>query len=216
MVYYCGGFPPPYGGVTVKNELLFEMLKEALDDNEIEVLSTDGLGKKLRNTIRFLRKFTFTKGKFILAVSDKKRTALIWYMNFLGRNAMKDSIIIVMGGSYGDTLLKNKMLAKMTAQFKMAYVETKEMYNKFIQAGVRNVAIYPNCRKRPANEFSAENNNDVLQTVFFSRISRMKGVDTILSAAEEMNNCMFHFYGPIEEDYIDEFKAKVNSLSNVI
>ena len=53
-----------------------------------------------------------------------------------------------------------------------------------------------------------------LNCVFFSLISREKGVDVLLEAIKSCSQAVFSFYGNIEEGYKVDFERIVNSLSN--
>lgn len=141
---YIGSFPPPYGGVTVKNALLYKHLSARLNIERIDLSRV----KKLEpNLLYSLAKALVSRdGAIVLGVSADWRYRLTNYLYRFNRKKMNRSFLFVMGGKIPDD---RNYVEKMNG-FKHVYVETESMQKAFEAMGAWNVSVYPNCRERPA------------------------------------------------------------------
>ena len=121
----------------------------------------------------------------------------------------------MMGGQECYRIAKNQSEIKQYSCYKKIYVETETMMKCLVDAGMRNVAVFPNCRKRPDHDIHEKRCVNQIRCVFFSIIQPEKGVDIILDVAKELTNVEFFFYGPIKKEYEAEFVSKVKTLNNV-
>lgn len=85
------------------------------------------------------------------------------------------------------------------------------------EAAIANVVLLSNCRPRPSQLVFPRfrNIDDPLRAVFFSRISKEKGADIVLDAAERMPSVEFDLYGSVDQEYAEIFSHRVSQLSNV-
>ncbi len=204
-IYYMGSFPPPYGGVTIKNELLYEQLKDKFDICRKQKFTT-------LSTIEALLKGR----RFILGVGHTKFLLLLTTVMYYFRpKAMSRSIVFAMGGNLADLVEDNPVMIKRLQRYLCIYVEPTGMMNRLQKMGLKNLSLLPNCRVRPERNAVTYKDNGNLHCVFFSTIQENKGVDNILSVAKEMSNIAFTFYGHIDDDYKEVFTNAVAELSNV-
>lgn len=209
-ITYIGSFPPPYGGVTVKNALLYKHLSSIL---LIEKLNLTGI-KKLnpRAVCHFLRSILSRKGCLVLGVSADWRYRLTTVLYYLNRKKMGRSLLIVMGGNTP----QNAAYVERMNGYNRVYVETESMKRSFERMGAYNVAIYPNCRERPATSVVIKRSRrDRMSSVYFSLISPEKGAPIVLCAAKVLTQMDFHFYGRIKSGYEEEFTTQVSESPNV-
>lgn len=211
-IKYIGSFPPPYGGVTVKNLLLFEELALRLDIVPVNLTEVKAGG--LRGGLRFARGMLSSGSPAVFALSDAWRRRVTRFVSLANRRLASRSLVFVMGGSDprpGDVGTLNA--------FRRVYVETRGMKAAYEAAGIRNVSIYPNCRRRPATapEILREREREraSLSCVYFSKISQAKGAGVVLDAAAVMPDVSFHFYGVVERSYEKEFASRVRNQHNV-
>ena len=212
MILYYGGFPPPYGGVTIKNKLLYEHLVRELPITKMDTLKAKKNPALLAyQTIRLV---LHRKGKYIVATSAASRkriTMLLWRFN---RKAMANSIVMVMGGSVAEDVGSDPAFLKAMGAYKQLYVETASMKEKLEAQGLSNVSVYPNCRTDSRVD-GIRPTGDRLRCLFFSRISPEKGADVVLQAARLTPDIQYDFYGQADADYEESFLAEVDTLSNV-
>lgn len=215
MIYYIGGFPPPYGGVTVKNELLFSMLEDRLG-SKLKKLDTQRAKKNpLLLAYQSVLLLANRKAPLIVATAGTQRRHITLLLNKCNRRVLNKSCLIVMGGHFARRVKDDPGYIRGLARYRCILVETKEMAREMEALGLTNVAVYPNCRRRPATPAKVASNPDQpLRCVFFSLISRDKGADRVLSAARQLPDVQFDFYGVLAPDYAEAFKKELDTLPN--
>lgn len=143
QIVYIGSFPPPYGGVTVKNALLLEALSERIDIEKLDLMDVKSF--RPRAIRLFLGAIFGRTGCLVLGVSSDWRRRITDVMYVFNRAKMRRSLLFVMGGLVPED---GSYIQRMGC-YKRMYVETESMRLDFEAAGARNVSVYPNCRKRP-------------------------------------------------------------------
>lgn len=147
--------------------------------------------------------------------SGKSRmiTRLLYRWN---RKTMRKSLYFMMGGTEAERIAGNCKEIKWYRNYKRIYVETETMCKLLIDAGLENVKLFPNCRKRALNPPMVDKKwEDKLQCAFFSRIDYQKGVDLILEIAQKTPDINYVFYGPIGQEYYNEFNNAVKQNRNL-
>lgn len=209
-ITYIGSFPPPYGGVTIKNALLYRCMSERIPIKKLDLAYVKQ--RNLKACIDFLKCIFSKKGVLILGVAGNWRRKLTNILYRFNKTKMKRSILVVMGGKVIDDA---SYIAKLNC-FKQVFVETKTMKDKFEKNGAKNISVYPNCRLRhKMSSVSKKSAGDKISAVFFSLVCKEKGADIILDTARNLPNVSFHFYGEIEPNYRKEFLDTVNAIANV-
>ena len=207
QVRFVGNFPPPFGGVTIKNELL---LKYLLKYYEVETIKSN---KKLDQFIWFL-KSAFCRKPMIIGVSSStgKSLLLTKLLYFFNKKTMSKSLYFMMGGVEAFRISKSRKEIIMYSTYKRVFVETEIMQNELVKVGMKNVSLYPNCRER--KKYTIKNHSS-FKCVFFSIVSAMKGVDLILESAKVHQDIIFDFYGEIDPNYKIQFLDEIKNLKNV-
>lgn len=212
MLYYVGRFPPPYGGVTVKNDLLFNELNhrmniKKIDTNQLKI-------KNIKQCYDFGKILLNNKNRFIIGLSKKWRLIITAFLYYLNPTALRDSLLIVMGGQFAQEVTESHYKQKWFSCYRRLYVETEGMIKKLKSVGFENVDLLPNCRPMPKEIVKINRNSERLQCVFFSMIYPEKGVDIILDAAKNLNSVDFNFWGELNEDYKERFLNSIEKLEN--
>ena len=200
-----GSFPPPYGGVTVKNELLYDMLKDKFEICVRRKFTAVSMAGALLKGDRFLLGIGHTK--FLLMLTNM--------MYYLRPKAMRKSIVFAMGGNFADLVEGKPETIKRLQRYRQIYVEPTGMMARLQKMGLNNISLLPNCRMRPREEYLPTKNEGPLRCVFFSRVMEEKGIEIILKAAAMTPNVEIDIYGPIEPGYENAFSEKVDRLPNV-
>ena len=206
---YVGSFPPPYGGVTVKNALLFDTISSRMTIKRIDLSKV----KQLRplDVIGFIHGMVFPSGALVIGTSDSWRRRITMALSRINRNKMGRSAVFVMGGSR----LEDARYAHALSHFKAVYVETEGMRRNYGAMGLSNVQVFPNCRKRRKSEIAIGGHHDMISCVYFSLISEEKGASLVLDVAEILPGTDFHLYGRIDPEFEDGFKKRCSELENV-
>lgn len=207
-IQYIGSFPPPYGGVTVKNALLYKHLSERIDIDHIDMMDVKRF--RVHEFVRFITALFSSKGKLVIGLSNDWRNRVTSLLYICNRKKMKNAVLFVMGGKIPED---KQSVAKLN-EYRRVYVETESMLRGFKALGSRNVSVYPNCRERPHRPYSPRAAEGNLKCVYFSLISPEKGVDLVLGAAEKLPNVSFDFFGMIKEEYKETFNNRISKLKN--
>lgn len=212
--YYLGAFPPEYGGVTVKNENLCAALAEKMNIRKVDFNRIKE--KRVFELVKCVFALTDRRARYIVGISGrvrrKKFSKLLYFFN---RNALKRSVLIVMGGTAARDIASDPEYKRYVETYRGVYVETQSMKTTLEDDGLRNVRLYPNGRFKPSREIPLRESNGKLKCVFFSLVQQQKGIDHILVAAKKLPNVDFYFYGGVDPAYSERFFAGVDQASNV-
>lgn len=221
-VFICE-FPPPYGGVTVKNKLIYDYLTslgysvECIDlmrckRNRITVFGT---------FLGIIRAF-LSKEAVLYGMGSYSRLAALLYLQrfFGGRKSLERTTNVVMGGTYGDYLSKHTWFRKLNAALRSNWVEANVMVSQLKGAGIENAELFPN----PKSEAGCcapvmSDPGQPLRLVFFSQISKEKGVDDIIRMVDLLKerDISYHidFFGHVVPEIQERFHAFVAQNANV-
>lgn len=211
--------PAPYGGVTVKNQLLLDTIF-----NDIENINVIDFCKVKRNPLNavpvfaqmiwaFLRKDTVVYG---FGSKSRLKIALTIQKLLAGKSNLHKCVNIVMGGRIAHDIAEDPFYEKLLKQLKINLVETQEMKAALHNKGLTNVAVFPNPKPQARSRMPKESDG-LLKCVFFSRICKEKGVDYIISEFNEMTDheATLDFFGPIDSEIKERFMSFVENHSNV-
>ena len=160
---------------------------------------------------------TNRKHPFVIATAGPQRRKITMFLNRFNRPILKKSALIVMGGFFANRIKDDFAYQDALKQYRTIYVETNMMLDELTQLGFDNVAVYPNCRKRPVTEMtvaSSPDHSQPLRCLFFSLVSPDKGADLILEAAKGMPDVQFDFYGEIDPTYKETFLQEIQQIPN--
>lgn len=210
-IFYIGSFPPPYGGVTVKNALLFKWMSKRLLIRKINLSQVKALDMREGTSLAYA--LLSRGGSVVIGMSRGWLSRSTTFLYRFNREKMARSVVFVMGGA----LPEGKEIGLRLSCYRKVYVETEEMRRIFETAGVTNCAVYPNCRERQSTHAHKKSiGTGVLRCVYFSLIAEIKGAGILLSAASALPKIQFHFYGHIDSTFEKEFLKRVASLDNAI
>ena len=181
-VFYIGCFPPPFGGATIKNAVLYNELKKYMEisafDTSYSKSSSLGLYLKL---LLFLFKNRNNKG--IICISSLSLIKLTKFLQVFNKSILKKITVFVIGGIFHTCIREHIGNPYIYNQYKNIYVEScliKESLDKF---GFNNISVIPNFRNLPVNnEFTDSPPGKILRCVFMSKICEDKGIKIILEA----------------------------------
>lgn len=214
-IIYIGGFPPPYGGVTIKNKMFYDNLSSILPMQKVDLI----LAKK--KNIKELAKLVWAviRPRSILIIgssgsSRKKISKLLYYFN---RSSLNRSLLMVMGGIESVIISNDIEYIKYVKEYKQVYVQTEGMKKHLVDVGINNVTVFPTCREFRDDfpEVRIKEREEPLKCVFFSLVSKDKGADLVLLASDLLRNSgidvEIDMYGHIEDSYSEEFQEKINN-----
>lgn len=218
---YIGEFPPPFGGVTIKNRILQEAV---FNDGTVQFFN---LYECKRNPFKLLELIVIVlragrrKNSFILGLGSpgRLRKMLIAIRLLGGKESLGCCTVIMMGSTLHKYCAMRVGYIKMLKQVKCIYTESHRIEDAFRGMGIDQVAFFPNCRAvmddLPPKKKRRE---DPLRLVFFSKICREKGLPLLFEVARLLEDSgldvIIDFYGEIQKEYKDEFEANMHKYSN--
>lgn len=143
-------------------------------------------------------------------------------INFFGKKKIKIYSVI---GAWLPTLLeKKKSIKKQLGKFDYILSETNTMKEKMKEQGFENVVTVPNFKDiTPINEKEIKYDfEEPLPLCIFSRILNQKGIGDAICACDRLNKeagknvCTLDIYGPIGEDYKEEFSKLCEEYSSFV
>lgn len=208
----------PDNGASIKNFHILNRLRPLIPD--LIALDTDGWKKRPILLLRILWTILRNpKGRYILSLNNDSANKIIRLLKSIAPNA--NVVYWVIGGSIGKWINDRKVSASDYAWLQNIIVEGESMKTQMAAAGLSNVSVMPNFKSfKDLPSMVSHKKNDILKFVFISRINVDKGCSLLLNAVESLNSAGYEhrftvdFYGPVEDNYLEEFKLKINAIPN--
>ncbi|MCC5912476.1 MAG: glycosyltransferase family 4 protein [Clostridiaceae bacterium] len=208
-------------GQSMRTRTVYEALKKN-DGFNIKYTDTSVRGKKIEILSNYLRGlFKWVTSKYIILLPAQKAIKFtlpfFCYFNILFRKSIH---FIAIGGWLSEFLQNNQAYVKYFKNVNFIYVQTKSLKKRLEEFGLENVVYFPNFRLYKNNDIKLEDIKTIKKAVFFSRVTKDKGVEIAIKAINKINkdldaNIQLHVYGPIEDNYIIEFEQIINQSRNI-
>lgn len=208
--FYVGSFPPPYGGVTRKNEMLFTFLSKRVKIERI--VASNSILDKIAQIIVV----AIGNSSLIIGVGSNSNLQLLSRIYAaVGHRGFRKAIVIAMGGTLHDYARLRPRFMSDLSKFSKVFVEAEEMARSLASEGLENIAVFPNCRVRPKSRKKPNRANGRLQCLYYSNICPEKGSDIALTVAEALPDLDLDFWGEfIDNGYKTQFLSNVEALPN--
>lgn len=209
MNVFVGELPPPYGGVAVKDKLMYQQIYEPTGMQMINLVECKWKRWKIPVIGLKLMISLFRAEHVIIGVGTNTRCKVIMFLRRMlrGNKGLSTTHMIVMGGNIQNVTKEDKCLCGLLKKCGSAWVETNGMKQSLEKQGFKNVKIFPNCRT-DNNSLPPQKVGKTIKYVYFSRICEEKGVNEIIDAVKYSNGLWnIDFYGEIAAEYKDKFKA---------
>lgn len=220
-ILYIGEFPPPYGGVTVKNDLL---VNEVLDgcDNELFDLYTfkrDKFGAPLAacKLLAAIRR----ADKICVGVGHPFRTCMVFRIAKMlrGKDFLNNITVFMMGMGTPGYLREHPGYIGDVSKGRCIFAESETLVRELEELGC-TARYLPNFRKgdracepRPVG--------DRVHFVYFAQVRAEKGFDTLAEAVRMLNAAGFQdkfdvaVYGSVIEGYRQQFEQLLAATPNM-
>ncbi len=208
---YIGEFPPPFGGVTVKNELL----KTIYQEENVEFFNLYDCKKNIFHLFELWKKIVQMKrqnGNILLGIGSNSRLErLLFIINLIGKQQLLNRCtIFMMGSTLHEYCKHNVELLRYIKQCRAILTESHGIVNDFGRQLITNVKYLPNCRQKKGEWYPIQSNKEnPIRLVFFSKICREKGVAILFEAVSLLKNknipFILDFYGVIAPEYETNF-----------
>lgn len=209
-IVFIGEMPPPYGGVAVKDKLVYQMVFKELGARMIDLVECKRNPAKTPYIFAQILIAMISGKKIIIGVGTPwRRKVLLQMQNFFGgRKSLRNVTLLGMGGRIHQIDSTDLRMKELMCQIGSIWVETNGMIMEMQKLGISNVFLFPNCRREAGSLPPREYKSEILKLVFFSRICPEKGVDLIIDVVDRFPaGCTLDFYGEIAVEYKNIFDA---------
>lgn len=222
-VLYIGEFPPPFGGVTTKNQFIKDCIFDN-DANKVEWINLYDYKKQPLKLAFLLKSLIVAKHEqkaICIGVGKKSRVeTILSAIKFIGGSDMlSHTYIFVMASTLYEYCKENEHMLNLIKSCKCLYIELQSMINEINTLGVTNTGLLPNCREGNKACKPHKIHKKKIKLVFFSMVRREKGVPYLFEMAERLNNTNVPFeldiYGEINKDYKAEFGCSLQKSVGV-
>ena len=186
-IFFIGRFPPPYGGATIKSEIIYSSLSKKLSINKFDTqMEKENKIKFLFALIKFI--FDNRNRKGIICVATLSLFKFTKIINIIMPEMLENICVFAIGGVLDKLILDHNMDIKLLNKYKVIFVECIDLKISLEKYGLNNIEVIPNCRIKPVNreyiKGNRERNN--LKCLFMSRIDTEKGVFKIIDAFNKL------------------------------
>jgi len=209
------------GGQTIKTRNILDLLRSKTGSGEVDYFDIDSL---YVNKFNFLHMFkAFTKADVILLVPGQKFLNVIFPLLYgINKIFKKDIHLFAVGGWLSDFISGKAKLAYKLKNINV-FVESVSLKRDLIEKNnLRKVSVFPNFRFHDFEPKPYESDS-TFKLLFFARITKAKGYDTLFDFARYYanNRSLFNreikidFYGPLDPEYERDFLEKAALLDIV-
>lgn len=207
-ILFVGELPPPYGGVAVKDKLIYETVFRELGTEMIDLVECKRSPVKLPGIFLKIIQGMIQKKKIIIGVGTPERRKILLQMQdfFGGKKGLRNVHLLGMGGRMHEVDTQDAKMRKLMRQVGSIWLEADEMIAAMKKLDINNTHLFPNCRVDDYSLPPTNHGTEKLKLVYFSRICSEKGVDIIINAADYLpTSCTLDFYGEISKEYKEIF-----------
>lgn len=213
MNVFVGELPPPYGGVAIKDKLLYKEIYESADVKFLDLMECKRRPLILPFIALRLIWYMAVAEHVIIGVGSVGRHKILLMMRKLlrGTRGLSSTHVISMGGRLHSLVKNDKILSVLNKLCGGVWVETEGIKIGLEEQGFKNIRIFPNCRSGE-NVCEPKPVEQKIKYVYFSRICQEKGMDEIMQAVDACNGSWsLDLYGEVSTEYksrFEEFIAK--------
>lgn len=237
-----GGYPPPYGGVTVhikrfheycqKNDVRLTILTQFGTANHPDVISLRG--NKLRKLFHLIRLARSFNGK-IIHVHSSRLNNLIWggwLIHWFGKSKIR--VLSNHSGNFKigtSKSIRNVLINKFIKKFHFIVCmneNQQHMFNKILEIPLNRLPIIPSYIPMVNTSFSGSKKTQLLiekvqrkvryLIVTTGYLEKYYGYDLLIEAVNELEmdiGVLFIFYTTSDKQYQRDLLPKINGNSNM-
>lgn len=202
-------------GQTIKTRLVNEVLTRNIKKDDYNYFDTQQIkNKPFSSFITVIRMIFCAKKIFILPGKNGLRIVfpLVFLISVL---SSKQIFYIVIGGWLPHFVKHRNFIQYMLKRIAGIYVESNSMKVQLEVLGFNNVEILYNFRKQ--KDVTITNSLQPFKIVFFSRVTRDKGIFDLIEAFKALNNenIQLDIYGPIDSGIQKELEELIAHYANI-
>ncbi|WP_180107687.1 glycosyltransferase [Acinetobacter sp. YH12085] len=210
---YFGYVTNQIDGQTIKTRDVYSVIQSNCTE-DLDYFDTQSFKNSRLNVLKMIWKIIVADKIFYLPAHNNLK--YLFPIVFILSVIFKADLNYLVVGGWLFKFLKNKPIHRlMLKNISGIYVETNDLYNNLKQYSFNNVHKLHNFRVIDLPKLKdIDKNKTHINMVFMARVHPMKGVDTLFNLEKKLNelnidNFSIDVYGPIFEDYKDEFLLKI-------
>lgn len=218
MNVFIGELPPPYGGVTVKDQLLLNEIYKASGIKMLDLVECKRRPYKIPLVgLKLIWRLLVSKNVIVGVGSQPRCKVILKIRKFLrGKKGLSSLRVMVMGGNLHNVTKSDAAYRELLKYCGSVWVETEGMVRSLKEQGIENAKFFPNCRTDQGSIPPREVGNTP-RYVFFSKICEEKGVDEVFDAMKYSDGRFtVDFYGEVAADYKERFKEHLENNPTAI
>lgn len=222
QLLFVGEFPPPYGGVTVKDSIL---VNDIFNESDLHVF--DLYCFKRERAIFFINAIKLISeikraDRVAIGVGHPARTCWLFRIAKLirGKTFLRNITVFMMGTGTPCYLRSHPCYISDLSVGRCIFTESETLNNELLALGCANGRYLPNFRSS-VNECEPRDVGKVVRFVYFAQVRPEKGIEVLLDAVKILNNSSLKgefslaIYGSIVNGYEDQFRSLLYGLPNV-
>ncbi|NAR17274.1 glycosyltransferase [Acinetobacter haemolyticus] len=213
---YFGYVTNQIDGQTIKTRDIYTLLRQNCRE-DVDFFDTQSFKKSKFGLFKML--FMIFRSDVLFYLPAQNNLKYIFPIVYLLSKLCNTKINYLVVGGWLFNFLENKPIHRyMLSKINGIYTETENLYVSLKRYGFVNLFKLHNFRVINTEMVEVENQcNKKLKLVFMARVHPLKGVDLIFKLDEEIRkksiDIQIDVYGPIFQEYKEEFFNKVNSAS---
>lgn len=220
---FIGEFPPPYGGVTVKDTLLCDEFFASCNATVFDLYDFKRRPAMLPSLGISLVRAICGADRIALGIGSHSRlSAMLGIIaKMRGCVFLGNVTVFMMGRELAEYLRECPKQVWKYAAVRCIFTESCSLIADFEAVGCRNARYLPNFRR--GDEACAPLPvGEVVHFVYFAQVRPEKGIGTVAEAAKALNAAGLAskfdvaVYGTVVEGFRDDFERLLNGVPNVI
>lgn len=209
-----------FDGQTVKTRMMHRLLCELYGEGNVYVVDTKDYRHNAARVAAQTAKCLLTCRDVFVSLSRNGRKAFFPLLSFAARHLHTRVYHNLIGGWLARDLGECPKQADYLNDFKVNWVESRQLVERLRTLGVSNAEFLPNFKYLDEVELPRERHyGPVYRFCTFSRVQELKGIGEAMEAVEELcaegHNCCLDVYGPVDTGYKEEFEAALAKCPHV-
>ena len=213
---HFGGDSSKLDGQTIKTKIIVEELTKTYGKESIYMIDTCGRMNQLLLFLRLVYAVLISSCVIIFPAQNalKIEAPLLALLTRFSRCKIH---YVVIGGWLPDYLSQHRCVKQALCSFEGIYVELKSMRHKLMEMCYKRVYVMPNFRHSSKSLLSNEKDVQPRRLVFFSRVTKEKGVEDAVEVVKQLNvgggedYCTLDIYGEVNTEQQKWFNDLMNS-----
>lgn len=211
-------------GQAIKTRNIFTMLKRRYGEENVLTLDTNYFRKSLFSKYMKLIKIASTANTVVILPTANGLKLIMPVLSRMKKHYHFRIIYSVIGGWLPEFLKSSDRMLKYMKSIDVIYVETQMLADQLKVLGLTNTEVMSNFSMRLERSEEPENKmncNPPYKLCTFSRVTKKKGIGEAVECVRRINEqkgvffCSLDIYGPIDEEYKDEFDALIADQANI-